>query len=259
MAAAQAEALSFGALACHRGAMTTWKRKRPRGIDTRKDVVSSRFDANCALNRQHKTDFLPFSPSPPLLPDEVAFQKHLRTKVLGRQFEFYYSLASTMETAKLALNAAHTKPSALHGKIIMADRQTAGIGRRGRGWTSDPEGNIYISLIYAPPGFENKSADLLREMMKLNLAISVATARACHAAGVHAARVKWPNDVWIKGKKVSGMLVNFDGRAAAIAGIGINVNQVRRQWRGKSARCGLDQWRCVVLVGLDQGARVGRH
>lgn len=125
-----------------------------------------------------------------------------------------------MDLAKAELAA---KGTAAHGTMIMAEEQTAGIGRRGRDWTSQPQGNIYVSFVYAPP-ISNKRL-VLQEMVKLNFAISVATAKACHAAGVPDARVKWPNDVWIKGKKVSGMLVNFDG-AAAIAGVGINVNQV---------------------------------
>ena len=39
-------------------------------------------------------------------------------------------------------------------------------------------------------------------------------------------RIKWPNDVWIGERKVSGMLVNFDGRSGGVAGVGINVNQL---------------------------------
>lgn len=96
-------------------------------------------------------------------------------------------------------------------------------------------------------------AQAIKEMLKLNFAISVATALSCRSAGkclsldtVHVspwilvrwcmdanvrtgvpnAVVKWPNDVWCGGRKVSGMLVDVE-KTTAFPGVGINVNWVR--------------------------------
>lgn len=60
-------------------------------------------------------------------------------------------------------------------------------------------------------------------MVKLNFCIGLATVDAVTAAGVTDARIKWPNDVMTPKGKLSGMLVNFDGRTGAVAGIGLNV------------------------------------
>jgi BirA family biotin operon repressor/biotin-[acetyl-CoA-carboxylase] ligase len=97
---------------------------------------------------------------------------------------------------------------AVHGTLVTAREQTAGRGRQGRGW-------------HAPPGAALVCSWVLRDPPPLlSLAAGVATAEVCGQR----ARVKWPNDVLIEGRKVAGILV--EGRPQegwAVLGIGLNV------------------------------------
>jgi BirA family biotin operon repressor/biotin-[acetyl-CoA-carboxylase] ligase len=94
------------------------------------------------------------------------------------------------------------------GSVVVAEEQTAGQGRHGHSWQSEP-GGLYCSIVLEPRPL-------------LTLALGLATAEAI---GVPC-DLRWPNDVMLGGKKVAGILVQLvDGRA--IAGIGINVNQTR--------------------------------
>ena len=103
---------------------------------------------------------------------------------------------------------------------IRATLQSAGRGRRGRTWTSDP-GNLfltYLGAIARPPG----------EIALLSFAAALAVADvADHVIGRPAALVKWPNDVLIVGRKVAGILLESgatpNGRTWVAIGIGINV------------------------------------
>ncbi len=104
-----------------------------------------------------------------------------------------------------------------HGALILAETQTAGRGRRGRGFFSPPGGSLYFTLILRPSH---------EEYARLPLAVPLAVCRACAREGV-AARIKWPNDVWVGERKLSGMLI--DGETGpegltAYAGVGVNVN-----------------------------------
>jgi BirA family biotin operon repressor/biotin-[acetyl-CoA-carboxylase] ligase len=95
-----------------------------------------------------------------------------------------------------------------HGALVTASEQTAGRGRQGRSWTTRPGSAVAMSLI-------------LRELPPLlPLAAAVAVARAVGDA----ARIKWPNDVLVGGRKVAGILA--EGRLHegwAVLGIGVNV------------------------------------
>jgi BirA family biotin operon repressor/biotin-[acetyl-CoA-carboxylase] ligase len=95
-----------------------------------------------------------------------------------------------------------------HGTLVTADEQTAGRGRQGREWTAPPRSAVLMSVV-------------LRELDELlPLAAAIAVADAVQAG----ATIKWPNDVWIDGRKVAGILV--EGRPQegwAVLGIGLNV------------------------------------
>jgi BirA family biotin operon repressor/biotin-[acetyl-CoA-carboxylase] ligase len=117
---------------------------------------------------------------------------------------------STNEQAKQLADSG-----APHGTVVTADEQQVGRGRQGREWTAPPGSAVLMSLVLR---------DLDERHMLLPLAAAVAVCEACEAAGVPAARVKWPNDVWIDGKKVAGILI--EGRPQegwAVLGIGLNV------------------------------------
>ena len=110
---------------------------------------------------------------------------------------------STNERAKELAAAC-----APHGTLVTADEQSAGRGRQGRVWTAPAGSAVLMSLV-------------LRELDVL-LPITAAVA-ICEALPAEAA-IKWPNDVWIEGRKVAGILV--EGRPQegwAVLGVGLNV------------------------------------
>jgi BirA family biotin operon repressor/biotin-[acetyl-CoA-carboxylase] ligase len=121
---------------------------------------------------------------------------------------------STNERARvLALNGAP------HGTLVTADEQTAGRGRQGRSWTTPPGGAVTMSVI-------------LRDLDERSAALPLAAAVAvCEALAPLDCRIKWPNDVWIEGRKVSGILV--EGRPQegwAVLGLGVNVSTARDEF-----------------------------
>lgn len=104
--------------------------------------------------------------------------------------------------------------------VCLAERQTAGRGRRGRKWVSPFAANIYMSLGWRfddlPPGFS-----------ALALVAAVAAIRALVTLGVAGAAIKWPNDLWVNGRKLGGILVDMQGEPSGVVytvvGVGINV------------------------------------
>lgn len=110
---------------------------------------------------------------------------------------------STNERAK-ALAVA----GAPHGTLVTADEQTAGRGRQGRVWTAPPGSALLMSVVL-------RDFDVL-----LPLAAAVAICDAVEPR----CTIKWPNDVWIDGRKLSGILVEGRPQAGwAVLGIGLNV------------------------------------
>ena len=114
--------------------------------------------------------------------------------------------------------------AAAHGFVIAADEQTAGVGRRNRDWKSAAgEGNVYMSFVWHVSALQVSAR--VETMIQLNFACGVAVATAARLVCGVEAMVKWPNDVYVGERKLSGALVNFDGLETGIAGIGVNVNQ----------------------------------
>jgi BirA family biotin operon repressor/biotin-[acetyl-CoA-carboxylase] ligase len=114
---------------------------------------------------------------------------------------------STNERAKQLAAAG-----APHGTLVTADEQTAGRGRQGRAWTAPPRSAVLMSVVLRE----------LDERLPLTAAVAL-----CEALPVEAA-IKWPNDVWIEGRKVAGILV--EGRPQegwAVLGLGVNVTTER--------------------------------
>jgi len=101
--------------------------------------------------------------------------------------------------------------------LIAAEEQTAGRGRRGRRWHSAPGAGITFSLA-------RRVDRPARELAALSLVAGVAVARALHALGVKAARLKWPNDLVVDDAKLGGILVETRNSHAVI-GIGLNCRR----------------------------------
>ena len=124
----------------------------------------------------------------------------------GRAVEHFDSIPSTMqEAARLPA-----------GTVVVAEEQTAGQGRHGHMWHSEPGAGIYCSIVLCP-------ALTAEDMPALTLALGLATAEAIARATDLACDLRWPNDVMLGGKKAAGILVQL-AEPAVIAGIGINVN-----------------------------------
>ncbi|WP_342666298.1 biotin--[acetyl-CoA-carboxylase] ligase [Thermococcus guaymasensis] len=115
-------------------------------------------------------------------------------------------VGSTNEYAKAI---AHEVPE---GTVVVAKRQTAGRGRKGRSWAS-PEGGLWMSVILKPP----------RVDPRLAFVGALAVVDTLADFGISAG-IKWPNDVWVGGRKISGILVEGKAGEYSILGIGLNVN-----------------------------------
>jgi BirA family transcriptional regulator, biotin operon repressor / biotin---[acetyl-CoA-carboxylase] ligase len=101
------------------------------------------------------------------------------------------------------------------GTVVTAAEQSAGRGRQGRGWTAAPGKALLYSAVLRP---------LRRHHLTLPLAVPLAVAEAAEALSPVACELKWPNDVWIEGRKCAGVLIEArpsDGWA--VIGVGINL------------------------------------
>lgn len=106
--------------------------------------------------------------------------------------------------------------------FVSADYQSAGRGRTGRSWESVPGENLMFSMLI-------KDKELVSKFGLLSVASAVAVMNAVKKLGVNGVSVKWPNDVYINGKKTCGILlegVTIKGELKEVViGIGLNVNQ----------------------------------
>lgn len=129
---------------------------------------------------------------------------------------FRESVSSTNDWAKQMANAG-----APEGTLALAETQESGRGRRGRGWSSPPGENLYMSLILRP--------DICPEhASRLTLVMGLSVAQAAERILGLPARIKWPNDVVLNGKKICGILTemsaSMEGVHFVVIGTGINVN-----------------------------------
>jgi BirA family biotin operon repressor/biotin-[acetyl-CoA-carboxylase] ligase len=113
------------------------------------------------------------------------------------------------DVRKLAMDGAPD------GRVVIAERQTDGRGRRGAAWFSPAGESLAFSILVRP---EEPKALWPRLALAAGLAVAEAIESFCPEVGV-----KWPNDVWIRGRKVAGILVEA-GADFAVVGIGLNVN-----------------------------------
>ena len=115
------------------------------------------------------------------------------------------------------------------GAVLAAELQSGGRGRRGRAWTTGLGGALTFSLLWR---FEQGAAALTG----LSLVVGIAVARALAALGATEVRLKWPNDVLFRGRKLGGILIEVQGDAlgpaTAVIGIGLNV-RMPPAWRDR--------------------------
>jgi birA, biotin-[acetyl-CoA-carboxylase] ligase region len=116
------------------------------------------------------------------------------------------------------------------GSVVFAERQTQGRGRRGREWVSPGGVNLLFSVLLRPEfGMEKWS--------RLTHAAALAVARGIETVAPEvAAGIKWPNDIFVAGRKIAGILLESHavgsgtGERFAVAGIGLNVNGLAGDW-----------------------------
>ena len=143
----------------------------------------------------------------------AAIRQGLFTHVVGRRLLFYPQLSSTMdEAARLGQQGAE------EGTVVVAEVQTAGRGRQGRSWVSEP-GNLLVSVLFRPD---------VNQLPFISIIGGIATARAVRKTTGLDPRIKWPNDLMVQGRKVAGILAESsiagDSVWYAVLGIGVNVN-----------------------------------
>ncbi len=145
---------------------------------------------------------------------EIKSLKH--TAWAGNEIVYFDTIDSTNTKAKEL--AEQDYPS---GTLVVADQQSAGRGRRGRGWESPTGCGIFMTLMLKPEINPNNAS-------MLTLVSALAASKAITKITGAAAQIKWPNDIVIQGKKVCGILTEmsaqFDYINHIVIGIGINVH-----------------------------------
>jgi BirA family transcriptional regulator, biotin operon repressor / biotin---[acetyl-CoA-carboxylase] ligase len=142
-----------------------------------------------------------------------------KTLFCGQKLIYLPSCQSTNDEAARLLGTG----DAPEGTLVVTDRQTAGRGQRGNVWQAQPGQNLTVSLVLAPAFLRPT------EQFWLNMAVSLGLYDALRPLTGDDLRIKWPNDLFVGGQKIGGMLIENTVQSASIAnavvGIGLNVNQ----------------------------------
>ncbi len=112
------------------------------------------------------------------------------------------------------------------GLVVTASRQTGGIGRMGRRWEQGTLEHLFCSFVLHP-------GDKIKNIPTITLLTGLSVYRTIKALGVPDISIKWPNDILISGRKVSGILCQsrrLNEKVVVVAGIGVNVDGDSRQF-----------------------------
>lgn len=128
-----------------------------------------------------------------------------------------WRFAHVDSTQNVALQLAER--GADHGTVVRADYQSAGRGRQGRSWEATPGSSLMFSVIL-------RSSRRLHELGSISILVAEALADSLRELTSDPVQIKWPNDVMIAGRKVSGILLQTRSAPfpVAVLGIGINVD-----------------------------------
>lgn len=152
--------------------------------------------------------------SPPLSAEKI--KSKLNSLRIGSEILVFDAVDSTNDLAKRSLDKDATE-----GLVLIAESQTRGRGRMGRSWTSLPGIGLYLSVILKPKIQPWR-------LPQLTLMAGLAAALAINEFTQQKARLKWPNDILLSGKKCCGILSEThptqNGETGVIVGIGINAN-----------------------------------
>ena len=146
--------------------------------------------------------------------DTARIEAVMSDSVIGHRIDYRLETGSTMDDARdLA------RQGAAEGVVVIAEQQGRGRGRFNRAWVSPPGLNLYMTLLLRPEP---------SQLPYMNMAATLGIRRSVSDASGLPTGVKWPNDVRIGGRKISGILIETEFEGArldhALVGIGINVN-----------------------------------
>ena len=154
--------------------------------------------------------------SAPDLMNEAELKSIWNTEWIGQEILYFESIDSTNTKAKELAEQGY--PS---GTLVVANHQNDGKGRRGRSWESPSNTGIFMTLMLKPDINPNNAS-------MLTLVAALAVAKAITEITGEDAKIKWPNDIVVNGKKVCGILTEmsaqFDYINHIVVGIGINVH-----------------------------------
>lgn len=146
--------------------------------------------------------------------DHELIRRGLETDFVGKNLRYFREVRSTNETAR------EIAADCVNGTVVLAEVQTKGRGRLSRSWHS-PSGGIWMSLVLKPE-------IPLAQAYRINMAVSVAIARAMLRLYGIRAGIKWPNDILVNDRKLCGILTEVsaetDRLEYAVVGVGINAN-----------------------------------
>jgi len=141
----------------------------------------------------------------------AALARGLGTRLVGRDLRVFDLVVSTNDVAwELAAQGVE------EGTVVLAEGQTAGRGRLGRNWWSPRGAGLWLSVLLRPPARKGG-------VPMTTIIGALATADAIRTETRLPAKIRWPNDVLVEGRKVAGVLVEARGRELVL-GIGIDVN-----------------------------------
>ena len=143
---------------------------------------------------------------------------HLHTSFIGKRVISYKCVKSTQD---VAISLAEREKENVHGLVVVAESQKKGRGRHGKEWIS-PYGGIWLSIVILHPKIQTTCIGLLPLVTALVVRDTIDETTGLNA------KLKWPNDIVINEKKVSGILLDAATEQErilyAIIGIGLNAN-----------------------------------
>jgi BirA family biotin operon repressor/biotin-[acetyl-CoA-carboxylase] ligase len=178
-------------------------------IETATAAISRLSDAGCRFDRHPQHGHKLLTTGIECWSDYLESADMLR---FGRRVSVYRQTSSTQDAAR-RLIAGIAVAGQFDGHIIAADHQTAGRGRLGRTWLSQPGEQLLLTAIVA---------DTPHPPDRLMLATAVAVSRCVERLRSRPVELRWPNDVYINDAKLAGILVETVS-GAALVGIGVNV------------------------------------
>jgi BirA family transcriptional regulator, biotin operon repressor / biotin---[acetyl-CoA-carboxylase] ligase len=148
----------------------------------------------------------------------ILLEKHKILGFLGQAQDAQLLVLNVIDSTNQYIKERQTDLT--NGFICLAEAQTAGRGRLGRRWVSPYGASMYLSMLWTfTSGYHAIGG--------LSLAIGVAIVNALQNVGLTDAKLKWPNDIYVNGKKLAGVLIEVEGQIGeachCIIGIGINV------------------------------------